>query len=151
MRGADACYNAPHDGAHRFIPTCVGQIINDPSPAFYDAVHPHMRGADTRRKGDMLSAIRFIPTCVGQMKLPRITSQTTLRFIPTCVGQMRTVSALRICYQRFIPTCVGQMSPVMPSCCLIIGSSPHAWGRCVGQSGATDCGPVHPHMRGADT
>ena len=52
----------------RFIPTCVGQIL--------------------QRRTERVDDPRFIPTCVGQMAVDEIAAEHDTRFIPTCVGQI---------------------------------------------------------------
>ena len=51
---------------------------------------------------------------------------------------------------RFIPTCVGSMHDAKVLMILVIGSSPHAWGRCTSDSRLCSRNTVHPHMRGVD-
>ena len=51
----------------RFIPTCVGQIIEKKFHTNDAAVHPHVRGANVDFMDKTEMKQRFIPTCVGQM------------------------------------------------------------------------------------
>ena len=150
----------------RFIPTCVGNWVDETWARAGNAVHPHMRGElggdielDRRIPGSsphawgtapyivgILGAKRFIPTCVGNWPANRDTPNS-----PPVHPHMRGELILMNCRQT-----------------LTNGSSPHAWGTavtaeneppefrfiptCVGNCQRPPLSrwgiSVHPHMRG---
>ena len=152
MRGADRQALFSLGVLHRFIPTCVGQMVLDD---YLDkqglGFIPHAWGRYTDNRRYSL-ALRFIPTCVGQMYGAETEAAVKAGSSPhawgrstrTCTRRCRRavhphmrgadvrLSADAQWRPRFIPTCVGQMRGPAERCQFqTSGSSPHAWGRLV--------------------
>jgi len=123
----------------RFIPTCVGNIIEDTAQAVAMAVHPHVcgehsyssqqtsffSGSSPRVWGTFcpqflrLISRRFIPTCVGNMAR-KDTINTKLAVHPHVCGEHASARLFCRSLRWFIPTCVGNIkraaaaAPVLP-------------------------------------
>ena len=162
-----ACTGMPGCSTHRrFIPTCVGSIWAQCSPALSKSVHPHMRGEHATRYNARTRIFGSSPHAWGA-STPITASANIARFIPTCVGSIRILGG-RVNGVTVHPHMRGEH--VLHGYCRhgSLGSSPHAWGAwgdgdvehgllrfiptCVGSilrsAGVTRPAPVHPHMRG---
>ena len=113
---------------NRFIPTCVGQIIEGGTRTMCLPVHPHVRGANCVPDFMGANEIRFIPTCVGQIK--HVTQGKHYTSVhPHVRGANGKDNDLFRRGERFIPTCVGQILIRRDVPHRLLGSSPRAWGK----------------------
>jgi len=115
-------------GAGRFIPTCVGNILRQPSARRLHAVHPHVCGEHYAFNSGKMPNIGSSPRVWGTLQAEEV-RKPRRRFIPTCVGNIDDPGAgergaavhPHVCGEhqfprhaqndqvRFIPTCVGNM------------------------------------------
>jgi len=155
-----------HFARLRFIPTCVGNTIIGLIPAFWAAVHPHMRGEHWLTIFTVTIPAGSSPHAWGTQRRTEARAPS-VRFIPTCVGNT-VPEPVASSMSSVHPHMRGEHMLSCSSASLACGSSPHAWGTplssssrfrssrfiptCVGNT-ATDIlfppvPPVHPHMRG---
>ena len=87
VRGADFSIGLVTVPLLRFIPTCVGQIIEGSVKSLKAAVHPHVRGADVNVQSAEIIIQRFIPTCVGQMRSAQFSVATVYGSSPRAWGR----------------------------------------------------------------
>ncbi len=91
---------------HRFIPTCVGNILIKHWEIRLGSVHPHVCGEHLLTPPCLAVQFRFIPTCVGNIKAER-SSKAWDAVHPHVCGEHLTAGT---------PTAGGY------------GSSPRVWG-----------------------
>ena len=150
----------------RFIPTCVGNIINQSGFFTPYTVHPHVCGEHVSLAALSSSAIGSSPRVWGTSVF-RLRGSRPVRFIPTCVGNMRVCERLAILHTVHPHVC-GEHSVIKISTYGHSGSSPRVWGTwntrishppqqrfiptCVGNMPLEICvpcmTPVHPHVCG---
>ena len=158
--------------ALRFIPTCVGQIV-EIGVALLSSLgsSPHAWGRSPAARSHVRNFSGSSPHAWGRLPA-KAREDIALPVHPHMRGaddrkgvrcrrrrtvhpHMRGADAWRLGvlpgWPRFIPTCVGQIIFSQRSLYGMGGSSPHAWGRCRLLLFGRRCRPVHPHMRGADT
>jgi len=150
----------------RFIPTCVGSMLDDLAAVTGDPVHPHMRGEHPESRSPGQAPYGSSPHAWGA-SVGDLRPSSFCRFIPTCVGSIRPPGSRRRA-RSVHPHMRGEhLCPLLADQSKD-GSSPHAWGayrRHVGHAAPgrfipTCVGsirpwrprrrtrPVHPHMRG---
>jgi len=166
-RAWGASHGGPHGGPHaRFIPTCVGSMIERVARFQRVSVHPHVRGEHSVPLQMILTQTGSSPRAWGACGDPELFAGAA-RFIPTCVGSIAC------------PVAADPPPPVHPhvrgehcnfsgSVNYLLGSSPRAWGAlnspppqseaarfiptCVGSIAPAALVPlnpaVHPHVRG---
>ena len=132
----------------RFIPTCVGNMMELVIFSDIITVHPHVCGEHSAQTFASRRFGRFIPTCVGNMAEDQKSFLYPYRFIPTCVGNMKFAWVNVWPIIRFIPTCVGNM--LAPYCYRpqSRGSSPRVWGTFLRRDWLRPLTAVHPHVCG---
>jgi len=150
----------------RFIPTCVGNIVQVSGNKDEATVHPHVCGE--HNDGEQADE-----TIDGSS--PRVWGTSTAilqkdygdRFIPTCVGNIR-FSSSTVFLKSVHPHVCGEHSFSLRDCAGCCGSSPRVWGTsnrikigsyclrfiptCVGNIwypyGCAGANSVHPHVCG---
>ena len=110
----------------RFIPTCVGNIVQSPGFSICFPVHPHLRGEHIAKTKTRKIAIGSSPPAWGTYQ-EHLISGKFLRFIPTCVGNISTVH-IASWFSPVHPHLRGEHLWFSPFIYLPPGSSPPAWG-----------------------
>jgi len=115
-----------HCRNHRFIPTCVGNIVIWKGYIHLQTVHPHVCGEHTRYCYSAYYAAGSSPRVWGTSAKEPLDNERD-RFIPTCVGNIVLsrviVPALsvhpHVCGEHFFPIITSSWQD---------GSSPRVWG-----------------------
>ena len=115
-----------HAEIGRFIPTCVGNTIQDAIPFPERAVHPHMRGEYVHQLQGAPGLLGSSPHAWGILGI-RPSDARLQRFIPTCVGNTPTRRP-RWTEKSVHPHMRGEYLMSGLSARNDSGSSPHAWG-----------------------
>jgi len=111
---------------HRFIPTCVGNIVDNRHWIHsLSGSSPRVWGTFTKTTRKR-SYIRFIPTCVGNM------------FDNTKHSNDATVHP-HVCGEHLSSSAAWRFGA---------GSSPRVWGTCRASTAAISSRSVHPHVCG---
>ena len=110
----------------RFIPTCVGNIVDSSRAAARIAVHPHVCGEHITERSASASQDGSSPRVWGTY--PRKMSlECGLRFIPTCVGNI--FHSLGLFREDAVhPHVCGEHKNPRINIPKIGGSSPRVWG-----------------------
>jgi len=110
----------------RFIPTCVGNILDCASAMSYIAVHPHVCGEHYGRAMVQTTYIGSSPRVWGTYL---ITSRHAMLFgfIPTCVGNMCSFRS-RTSSRSVHPHVCGEHGNNTRRVNISAGSSPRVWG-----------------------
>ena len=110
----------------RFIPTCVGNTLDQVAQLCIRSVHPHVRGEHFSKRNRLYLAYGSSPRAWGTQELGRRT-QTRFRFIPTCVGNT-TLAPCALLTETVHPHVRGEHDGLGMNWDEIPGSSPRAWG-----------------------
>ena len=166
MRGENEIAISGTASASRNIPTCVGKTRWQASSLSASQEHPHMRGENPRFARTGVVCVGTSPHAWGKRYTPAH-RRGAPRNIPTCVGKT-TRRRARLTRESEHPHMRGENRPSRSRGDRIHGTSPHAWGKQIGDPrlklvdrniptcvGKTDgrpekkpALPEHPHMRG---
>ncbi|KPQ11918.1 MAG: hypothetical protein HLUCCO17_03745 [Saliniramus fredricksonii] len=116
----------PAQRSRRFIPTCVGNTQPTLTVAAFGPVHPHVRGEHCERRGRGLTRGGSSPRAWGTLDESRL-RRLGKRFIPTCVGNTITSWSSRT-RSSVHPHVRGEHNKCGLFRCVVVGSSPRAWG-----------------------
>ncbi len=112
---------------HRFIPTCVGKMVQENYVHYIHPVHPHLRGENARDAASSLSGIGSSPPAWGKLTSNTL-AMLLFRFIPTCVGKIATFRAIYP-VDTVHPHLRGENGDSIFFSHFSLGSSPPAWGK----------------------
>ena len=150
----------------RNIPTCVGKTFPASPCICATAEHPHMRGENSPGCAVIDNPPGTSPHAWGKRETRRAEGARG-RNIPTCVGKTQSLRRKGAPRSEH-PHMRGENLPVIIGVVLILGTSPHAWGKllqreaedvrirniptCVGKTerlfNEFKWWAEHPHMRG---
>ena len=111
----------------RNIPTCVGKTVVFRKEFIETSEHPHMRGENKPRK--FINALRNGTSPHAWGKLAEgLVPPNHVRNIPTCVGKTDMLCVHEICLLEH-PHMRGENLMVACPLPVLVGTSPHAWGK----------------------
>ena len=148
VRGADQGYVVGKVPRHGSSPRAWGRCPRYSADVINMSVHPHVRGADYQGRAALSGSPGSSPRAWGRFIVSgRMIHEP--RFIPTCVGQISSKGTVTVVFSVH-PHVRGADEIIQAQPLPLGGSSPRAWGRCIGSGKSGPASAVHPHVRGAD-